>query len=265
MDQMKSCTIKEAARLLGVEPSTLRYWEEIGLISSTRNPASNYRMYSLHNLFEASDVAFFRKMGMSVKTMQKSRDYSLEDLIDALDVTHEGVERKIEHLRVISQKLEDQRKVASHALDLMKRGIREATPTAKRLVAYDPALERQWDILVSDLRRYAVLVDAEEPDVLREACADFPGSEDAYGSEEPIEVIWDRKRELQRGVRFFEGVALSEHNRMVDIDMRSLFDAARDHGHTPLYAIAHYLVSANFSGRKDCYRVLIACAPVDAS
>ena len=29
---------------------------------------------------------------------------------------------------------------------------------------------------------------------------------------------------------------------------------AKKAGHNPLYAIAHFLVSADFNGQKDCYR-----------
>ena len=37
--------IKEAAKLIGVTPTTLRLWESKGKISSYRNPINNWRMY----------------------------------------------------------------------------------------------------------------------------------------------------------------------------------------------------------------------------
>lgn len=37
--------IKEAAKLIGVTPTTLRLWEARGKISSYRNPVNNWRMY----------------------------------------------------------------------------------------------------------------------------------------------------------------------------------------------------------------------------
>lgn len=58
MVQGALCSIKEAAALLGVTPPTLRYWEDEGLITSSRSKTGNYRMYSIHDLFAASYVSF---------------------------------------------------------------------------------------------------------------------------------------------------------------------------------------------------------------
>ena len=46
--------IKDAARYLGIAASTLRYWENEGLVQAGRNEANDYRQYSLHDLIEAS-------------------------------------------------------------------------------------------------------------------------------------------------------------------------------------------------------------------
>ncbi len=37
--------IKEAAKLLGVTPLTLRNWDKKGALTSYRNPVNNYRVY----------------------------------------------------------------------------------------------------------------------------------------------------------------------------------------------------------------------------
>ena len=73
-------------------------------------------------------------------------------------------------------------------------------------------------------------------------------------------VLWDRASEIEKGVRFFEGVAFSEYGKKVHVRTAPLFEAAKKAGHNPLYAIAHFLVSADFNGQKDCYRVWIGCS-----
>lgn len=47
------------------------------------------------------------------------------------------------------------------------------------------------------------------------------------------------------------------------VEVGGLFEAARRMGRTPLYALAHFLITANFGERKDCYRVWVACAEDD--
>jgi excisionase family DNA binding protein len=38
-------TIKEAAKILGVTPQTLRNWDKSGKLKALRNPINNYRIY----------------------------------------------------------------------------------------------------------------------------------------------------------------------------------------------------------------------------
>lgn len=266
-------TIKEAARLLDVAPSTLRYWEEIGLIESYRRAGSNYRTYSLHDLFEASSIAFFRKMGVPVKTIAKMRSNSLDQIIEMLEGTSEHLAQQIERLTSIRDQVEVQRVLAQHAHELIDGGVREACPTALRLLTYNPELVWQRETLLRDSQRYAVLVRADAPDVTVEACMDFVGSEtpacyiapsaaaDAAdaAAEEQVSVLWDREDATAHNIVFFEGVAFAEKGERVHLDMTPLFESAREAGHVPLYAIGHFLVTADFNGRKDCYRVWVAC------
>jgi len=43
-------TIKEAAALQGVSPSTLRNWDRVGKIKAIRHPVKGYRLYRKENL-----------------------------------------------------------------------------------------------------------------------------------------------------------------------------------------------------------------------
>lgn len=41
----KYLTVKEAAKLLGVSPLTLRNWDKSGKLKAIRHPINNYRLY----------------------------------------------------------------------------------------------------------------------------------------------------------------------------------------------------------------------------
>lgn len=70
-------------------------------------------------------------------------------------------------------------------------------------------------------------------------------------------------RRRRRASRTLRGVAFSEKGGNVKVEVGGLFEAARRMGRTPLYALAHFLITANFGERKDCYRVWVACAEDD--
>ena len=43
-------TVGEAAALLGVSASTIRYWDRSGKVRAIRHPVNNYRLYDRHAL-----------------------------------------------------------------------------------------------------------------------------------------------------------------------------------------------------------------------
>ena len=43
-------TIKEAAKILGVSPLTLRNWDKNGQLKALRHPINNYRVYKIEDL-----------------------------------------------------------------------------------------------------------------------------------------------------------------------------------------------------------------------
>jgi len=43
-------TIKEAAKILGVSPMTLRRWDKNGKFKASRHPFNNYRIYNQKNI-----------------------------------------------------------------------------------------------------------------------------------------------------------------------------------------------------------------------
>ena len=46
----KFVKIKDAAKMLGVTPLTLRNWDKSGKLSALRHPISNYRVYRIEDL-----------------------------------------------------------------------------------------------------------------------------------------------------------------------------------------------------------------------
>jgi DNA-binding transcriptional MerR regulator len=48
--EKKYITIKEAAKILGVTPLTLRNWDNSGKFPAGRHPMSNYRVYIMEDL-----------------------------------------------------------------------------------------------------------------------------------------------------------------------------------------------------------------------
>lgn len=241
----KRYDIKDAARYLDVAPSTLRYWESEGLIRTERNPENDYRQYSLHSLIDASEIAFYRKLGVPVKELKEYNDLTVDALDDALDRTALDLERRIAELDSMKLQLEKQQELNAIAKDLSGRGARFSPPAIRRLCALDYGVPEVWQLLVREPWRYGILIEAARPEVIVEGLADtgLPG----------VDVLWEdepgppRQSHLECLVRVTLDAAES--------NAAEQFDAARAHNISPRFLVGSYLLTATESpnGRRYDY------------
>lgn len=90
--------IGEIARLAGVPAKTLRYYEDIGLISPAARTSSRYRLYGWREL---EQIVFIRRA--------KLMGLTLEQIRELVEVAEEGLPSGVlRHLdRLLEQKLEE--------------------------------------------------------------------------------------------------------------------------------------------------------------
>lgn len=78
--------INELAKLSGVTSRTLRYYDEIGLLSPSTKSESGYRKYSQKEIDLLQQILFYKELGMPLSQIQEiihSPDYNLLDSLYA--------------------------------------------------------------------------------------------------------------------------------------------------------------------------------------
>ncbi|MCL2152034.1 MAG: MerR family transcriptional regulator [Oscillospiraceae bacterium] len=95
-------SIQEFAKLSGIEASTLRYWDELGLFSPLlRNPETNYRYYSTAQLLALNFVTVLSDLAIPLKTIAKLRqDRDPEQLLDLLEKQEIKMDMEMRNLRL---------------------------------------------------------------------------------------------------------------------------------------------------------------------
>ena len=95
-------TIQEFSQLSGVEASTLRYWDDIGLFSPIkRNPENNYRYYGLTQILALNFVTVLSELDFPLKTiaeLRQSRDP--ERILEMLDRQEKEMDMEMQRLRL---------------------------------------------------------------------------------------------------------------------------------------------------------------------
>ncbi|OUO87774.1 MerR family transcriptional regulator [Gordonibacter sp. An230] len=262
MDEPRLYDIKDAARYLEVAPSTLRYWESQGLVRARRNRGNDYRQYSLHDLIEASEIAFYRKLGVPVKELEGYRALSARGLDEALARTESDIEHRIAQLEGTRARLSRQRALNAEAARLARQGMRAKAPAIVRLEAIDYNDAGPWRLLVEEPWRYGVLVDAAHPDEVLEAVADEENGDRAgtRARDGEAEALW--LRSPAHTARTCRECLLKVAPASGESNVRELLSEAREEGIDPVLVVGSYLLTAtDDAGRWDLHRAWVVGDP----
>ena len=77
-------TIKQLAKLAGVTTRTLRYYDEIGLLSPAQTGENGYRLYNQGSLLQLQQILFYRELDVPLKDIQQILNSPGFDLVQAL-------------------------------------------------------------------------------------------------------------------------------------------------------------------------------------
>jgi DNA-binding transcriptional MerR regulator len=71
-------TIQKLAKLAGVSTRTLRYYDELGLLSPARISSNGYRIYGQKEINCLQQILFYREIGVSleeIRNILESKDF----------------------------------------------------------------------------------------------------------------------------------------------------------------------------------------------
>lgn len=91
----KYLSIGEVSRLLDIPESTLRFWQDKGIFSVEKGE-NNYRQYTVYDLTNIAEIAFYRNLGMPVRQMGRFNQFCFEDYDKVLGSVKDTLQAKIE-------------------------------------------------------------------------------------------------------------------------------------------------------------------------
>lgn len=120
--------IGEISRFFHLPASTLRYWEDQGVITPQKNKDNQYRTYTVSDLMTISDIIFYKSLGIPLRNIRdmegKTPDLQkqlFEQKIKALEDEQELLLRRMEklhrHIEAV-QTLEALRQTAYQETDI---------------------------------------------------------------------------------------------------------------------------------------------------
>lgn len=121
-------TIGELSNILGIEKSTLRYWDKQGLIHLERNNDNNYREYTKNEVIEISDIAFYRSLNMPIKDLRQINTMKVEDLEQTFHQLEDSIAEEINRLESIKKNVVRRQRHIKKYYELMKHPFQIGIP-----------------------------------------------------------------------------------------------------------------------------------------
>lgn len=100
-------TIQKLAHLAGISTRTLRYYDQIGLLSPARTNEAGYRIYGAKEVDVLQQILFYKEMGLELAQIKEA----IQDTeFDSLAALHSHLEKLIEKRRQIDLLIENVKK-----------------------------------------------------------------------------------------------------------------------------------------------------------
>ncbi|NLM46131.1 MAG: MerR family transcriptional regulator [Firmicutes bacterium] len=94
-------TVKALARLAGISPRTLRYYDEIGLLRPARVNAAGHRLYGREEVDKLQQILFYRELGLNLDRIARIVNDPAFDVLQALRKHLHDLLAKKRHLEKI--------------------------------------------------------------------------------------------------------------------------------------------------------------------
>lgn len=100
--------IGELSSLLGIPRETIRYYEKMGMISSVRDRKSDYREYTLWDVFGLQDCLRLCQYGFSLQeSVRFSRDATLDELFVRLEKAKREIEKELQWKTLLRESIQE--------------------------------------------------------------------------------------------------------------------------------------------------------------
>ncbi|BDP58539.1 MerR family transcriptional regulator [Enterococcus faecium] len=113
----KMYTIGQVSELFDLPKSTIRYWDEQGLIRSSRQEENDYRLFDIDDIFMLYDIVFYRKLDIPIKQMKNLYGKTLTELYETLDETERRIHKELVVMKQKQKEIREQKKQLKLMID----------------------------------------------------------------------------------------------------------------------------------------------------
>lgn len=100
-------TVKQLARIAGITPRTLRYYDTIGLLKPSRVGGNGYRYYGEQTLLRLQQILLYRELGLPLEAIKAILEGADFDVLEALEQHRVRLRQRAAHLERLINTVDD--------------------------------------------------------------------------------------------------------------------------------------------------------------
>lgn len=137
MEKEKHFTVGQVAEFMNLSKSKIRYWDDMGLLTPSRNQENGYRLFDLEDILTISDIAFYRKLDIPINKMKNLYRHSPEELWTILDETEKKVALEMASLKMKHTGIKQRKKQILDLISLKEQEFIAASFDIQRIISID--------------------------------------------------------------------------------------------------------------------------------
>lgn len=237
--------IKEVARLLQIPMSTLRYWDDEGVIHTERDSGNNYRIFSMAAVMELSTVSFYRSLGIPVKEVKQMMESDVKIQKSILEEEEEKVEKQIQNMHEQQRRIQQQKFLLEEVERLKACDFCTGIPAFQAAAAFENENKKHWESTMKNPEKFVLVLDVKDSKKVSYA----------VGTEEETkeQILWKRKETAV----YAECLLTALNNDERKNDLEKCLEAVKKAGCRPVEAAAQYLTSEWNGQLLDYYKLWI--------
>ena len=163
-------TVKQLAKLAGVSARTLHHYDQIGLLTPSRDPSNGYRIYERPALLRLQQILFLRELGLSLEQIRDVIDRPEFDLLEALEQHRSALRERQVRLERLSQTVERTISYLKGKIEMEGKEFFEGFSEEKQK-EYEAEARRRWGEkeVKESQRRWASYTPEKKRQVMEEA------------------------------------------------------------------------------------------------
>lgn len=137
MEKERLLTVGQVAEIMNLPKSKIRYWDDMNLLTSSRNRHNGYRLFDMEDILTISDIDFYRRLDIPINKMTNLYRKSPEELWTILDETETRVAAELAELEKRQQGIKHRKDQLLSLIKLKEKEFLDEPLDVERIIPID--------------------------------------------------------------------------------------------------------------------------------